>query len=302
MTRSSFTRLTADFGSVEPDSANEAVPPAAARPPRVGLPALLLVVWCGSMPGCNGGTEGDNPFSGPVDASPCKGDAEYADYLARANGRLAPFGSERSTNFDVNEQALVAQREMPIGLECVEWEYSGESLQLVVSNFTSGCAIEWEGETRLVAPGEIVMTLRNPSCEVARCGSCAYDARSEVNGPRADLLGLDGETRRVTLEVRDCNGEPSDSISWQLGPNSERGIRCEPVDGWAWLYGKSSSSDLFDETQLNLYAVCGEAEGAVECTEDRSCNGGYCVPACSATEDCPLGGALTCQDGACLLP
>lgn len=266
--------------------------------------AMFVIGLCLTVTGCSSsGTEGDNPFAGTVNASPCKGDAAYADYAARPNLPLVSEYTELGEYSRV-EQALLARDEMPIGLECLEWQLDADQLALTVSNFTGGCGIDWDGRVAVTAPGEVAIQLQNPSCSVARCGNCSYDTNVEVTAS-AEQLFVDGKPERVSLELLDCNGERSAKLEWDVAarPDSD-GITCRPIESWSWIYGKVSGSDLFTEAQLNLYAVCESADEAqsVPCTEDRSCVGGYCVPSCDSDADCPLEGALTCQDGACLVP
>lgn len=266
----------------------------------------LGIVLCLTVPSCSNsdGTEGDNPFAGTVDASPCKGEEAYADYLARPRLPLSASNHAASSPYTSVDQALVANGEMPIGLECLQWQSEGEQLQLAVSNFTGGCGIDWNGEVALKTPGEVVIRLQNPSCNIARCGNCSYDTNVEITASPDDVF-VDDEPLHVTLELLDCNGERSASLDWDVANSASRdGIVCRPIDSWGWIYGKVSGSDVFSEAQLNLYAVCDNPDESesVACTEDRACVGGYCVPNCESNADCPLDGAFTCQAGACLLP
>lgn len=263
----------------------------------------LGVVLCLTVPSCSNGsgTEGDNPFAGTVDASPCKGDGAYADYLARPHLPLAADHVAFSP-FARVEQALIAHDEMPIGLECLQWQSGDEQLQLAVSNFAGGCGINWDGDV-VVTPGEVVIRLQNPACDLARCGNCSYDTDVEITASPANVFA-DDQPLHVSLELLDCKGERSSSLDWEVAASANSdGIVCRPIDSWDWIYGKVSGSDLFTETQLNLYAVCDNPDQSepVVCTGDRACVAGYCVPSCESDADCPLDGALTCQDGACLV-
>lgn len=264
---------------------------------RVRRPCIIYCLLALSVPCCSAGTEGDNPFVGPVDASPCKGEAEYATYLARA---ALPADGNLGRDYAALGEALVARDEMPIGLECLEWEYARERLRLAVSNFAGGCSIDWEGEVTVPTPGEVVIALRNPSCDVARCGSCLYDTSAEVALPLEAWAAAGSDEARVTLELHDCKGELGQRFERDIALDAG-GISCRPGEAWSWVYADVSESTVFSEAQRNLYAPCGETEGAVECTEERTCNSGYCVPACSSDAECPLDGALTCQEGACLV-
>lgn len=275
----------------------------------------LTVAVTSSVTCCSDrGTEGDALAAASVGVTPCKVDARYARSLVETQSSAAtdapqitnhdPRGSATGLGSALDyggiEQALVARDETPLALECLQWNYGGGSAMLFVRNFAGPCSVVWEGETTLRAAGDVVISLRNSSCDIARCGSCLYDADAELASPLAALVADGSDSTRVTLELRDCNGELTRAQDWEI-TLEERGDSCRPVEGWSWVYDKASQSGAFSETQLNLYAPCGDSEGAVECTEDRSCNGGYCVPGCGSDVDCPLDGALTCRDGACML-
>jgi hypothetical protein len=282
--------------------------------PSLSLIGLALFATSSVTSCSDRGAEGDDPVVSPVSATRCKLDAPYARYRFDAQASAAadaPSVSDRevlssgprrgsAVDYRTVEQALLARDETPIALECLQWNHGGGKAMFSFRNFAGPCSVVWDGEATLKAPGEVVIGLHNSSCEIARCGSCIYDVNAELAGPLEALVAPGSSVTRVTLELHDCKGESTQSYDWEIFLK-ESGASCRPVDGWSWFYEQASQSEAFTETQLNLYAPCGDSEGAVECTEDRSCSGGYCVPGCGADVDCPLGGALTCREGACLV-
>lgn len=267
-----------------------------------------------SVPGCFG-TEADNPFAGPVDSTPCKKMPEYASYLAQqssaglgAQSLTSGFGSGGSgtgASFASIAQALTVDEQVPLALECLEWTYEGETLHLQISNFLGGCGNEWTGGAGLSAPGQVVVQLDKSECADAACGNCSYDTRAQVNVSAEDLVASGTATTQVTLRLTNCKGEVTRSYEWSVPIAAEpSGITCRAI--WDFFAVQSASAgDVFSEADVNLYARCEDAEYpefTKTCTEDRTCVDGYCVPPCAVDGDCPLGGALSCIDGACLLP
>lgn len=273
----------------------------------------LWLGWClaASVPSCSG-TEADNPFAGPVDSTPCKGEPAYADYLARpSSARLSAQslgsgfgGSGRGASFARTGQALTVSDQVPLTLECLAWAHEGETLQLQISNFLGGCAIDWTGGAGVSTPGHVVVQLDQNECVDALCGNCIYDTRAEVNARVDDLIASDSGKTEVTLRLTNCEGEATRSFEWLVPIASEpTGISCRPLGDYGAVRSARVAHE-YSESQVNLYAPCDNDEHPEfndVCSDDRTCVGGYCVPGCEVEDDCPLGGALGCIDGACLL-
>ncbi len=264
---------------------------------RLSLMTLAVVI-----PSCLAGTEGDNPFSGPVNPSPCKGEEDYSTFAAafkRPPTSLAKAALQHD-GYATLEHALVAREEMPVTLECLEWDYASGELSLMVSNFSGPCGAEWEGATRLLGAGAV--TIQLDTCLVARCGSCTYDTSGLLAAPLEEIVGSPGNALEVTLALGDCEGQVTSERRWNVPLLEQRaGILCQPATP---QFSGPITSDHFSETQRNLYAVCdpAQAPSAVECTEGRSCVEGYCMAPCTEDPDCPMPGVLVCSDGACRLP
>ncbi len=254
----------------------------------LGMSSLLLITCAG--------TEADNPVAEPVDTTPCKSEAEYF---------TAP---ETSGTFSTLRQALTGAEQVPVWLECVEWELQQDQrLSLQVFNFRGGCAIAWEGGVRITDAGEAVIELENtnPGCAVAGCGNCIYDVRGSVALSEAQTNG----SLPFSLERLPCNGSNGRSSDWTLPLSTEpTGMSCRLSDP----YGAASAYYNGAGRDDQLYTECvaaGETPGAgsfdvvvEDCGPDLSCVEGRCLPECTDDSDCPLGGALTCQTGYCRLP
>lgn len=261
-----------------------------ARNSSLSILALALV-----HPSCTG-TEADNPFTDPTTTSLCKG---ADDYKPLANLRepltVDPSWSAGPSRAELPapESTLLPLGDIPIWLECLEWDLAHGVFDYQVANFRGGCEVSWSGGGRVTDQGDVLLELHNNNCAVAACGNCLYDVRS------GGQLEMPQVTRDVTFELirKNCDGEVTVESEWIL-PTSEQthGLHCRKADAWGAEAG--GEGDAF----AALYAPCGDAFGETRsCPDGLSCVAESCVPSCSADEDCPLSGALTCQDNYCQL-
>lgn len=252
------------------------------------------------MSGCFG-TEADNPYAGPVDTTPCKADPKFAGGLALTSH--TPTARELATPHSslTSELTSADAEQVPLWLECIQWEVTVDSVQLLLSNFHSGCAIDWTGGAGFSESGHIVVQLdKGDECFDALCGNCLYDARATASRAGNQLTSdASGEgLTAVTLKLTDCRGETSGTSEWALPLETEpRGISCRDSDRFAAR--EAVNRRTFTEEQSNLHAPCSRAG---DCTEERSCVNGYCAATCAEDSDCPLSGAFVCVEGACILP
>jgi hypothetical protein len=252
-------------------------------------------------PSCTG-TEADNPFTDPTMTSLCKGDEEYVPLGAR--WKASSLGTDwsapaLSAQASPGESLLSPLSEIPVWLECVEWELREGVLDYQIANFRGGCEVTWEGGGRVTSDGDVVVELANNSCSVALCGNCLYDLRSggQLEMPDAN------ESVHFELVRKDCEGDVTVTSKWQLPVGeSPHGMLCRPADRWG---AESSVGNASSNVDVDLYAPCGEDSmdelAERSCAEGLTCVSGNCVPACMSDEECPLSGALTCQEGHCLL-
>jgi hypothetical protein len=223
------------------------------------------------LPRC-AGTEADNPFTDVI-ITPCKSSDEYE---ARSLEQLGP--------------ELSPAVAVPIGLQCLQWQVVDDVLELQILNFGAGCGIVWEG--RATVDGErLSIALDNPSCVVAACFSCIYDAAVAVP------LAVSGD---MTLEFRlgSCASAP-DVQTWDLPVAQQpRGMVCEYADTFG---ARAAAFELGMDG--SAYSVCGEL--GADCDEGLTCNAvgeldARCLPPCSRDSDCPLDGATRCSEGLCV--
>lgn len=276
------------------------IPPMTSIFPIHGSRRLRLSAFAATLVGCQAGTDGARVSSGTATPSPCKHEEAYANYAATITRSASALAQSIRGGHATLESALIGEREVPVTLECLEWEFQAEQLSIRISNFAGPCGAEWVGATFLKAPGAVSIEL--DTCTAARCGSCTYDTAAELTAPLAEIVAPTDSEVAITLALGDCDGIATSEREWQVPLSSQpTGISCKPaVPG---LNG-FPDSDYFSETQRNLYAVCDAARApvAVECTEARSCVDGFCLEPCTEDRDCPLDGALVCRDGACKLP
>jgi hypothetical protein len=254
--------------------------------------------------GC-GGTEADNPFAEPTEVTPCKSHEEYVAFDARREEPLA--SNAHAQRFENLGAALTVLDEVPIWLECVDWELNRDGLlSIQVLNFRGGCGVTWEGGTQVNQDGLTVeLQNANPGCAIAGCGNCLYDVRTQI----ALSQEQQGSTLHLKLARLPCDGENGLDSDWVL-PLAFRpvGTSCVLADPWGAAAAASKgvgrtdalfrgctdgSADIGPEAYPSPLTDCGEG---LSCVEQR------CVPACENDADCPLGGALTCRDGFCQLP
>jgi hypothetical protein len=251
------------------------------------------------------GTEADNPvLEQPAEATQCKGEEEYTALrrdVATVGGQQAPSSGSR---FAQHGLALSTSSEIPVWLECVDWTL-GESGELTVQvfNFGGACGVSWEGHGLVDENGTLRLELENanPGCAYAGCGNCTYDARTTFLLDDPTAIDIPFTLARLPCEPLD--GQDSE---WQL-PLAEQssGTRCvlaEP-DGAA----KASSNDagrsdaLFAACTLVALDVVPFPRPLTDCGDSLECVEQRCVPACDDDSDCPLQGALSCQEGFCQL-
>lgn len=279
---------------------------------RGGLPALLSAA---ALSNC-AGTEADNPFTEPVETSPCKSHEEYGAFnsldslrailpnpppLSPARSLLSSDGEpDPSLAFARAGAGLSALSELPLWLQCAEWNAIDEVLSIQVTNFEGGCAVDWAGGAEFSA-GQLFMSLSNPSDSVAGCGMCLYDARSSLP------LSASEEDLVLNFSSQSTAEDKARELQWTLRL-SERsnGMVCKPQTN-TWALIAAYSQPYINAKQKALYAPCGDnklvasAELSGECAAGLTCADDHCVPACETDNDCPLKGALVCTDGACLL-
>jgi hypothetical protein len=233
-----------------------------------------------SAASCTGGTDTGNPLT-DLDISECKADREQA--LAAQRSALTPPGTAR---YD--------------GLNCYVAERSEDMLELDVYNFSGGCHISWDAKGRERA-SELDVVLANPSCAVAGCGSCLYDASFSL-----EL----GASTGATIELIDqpCKGDSETLGSWDVPErDGARTLRCSFARGADWHAGKLGLCGQENQPCRDGGLCSGEpGDGASACDEGLRCtevseHDSRCVKQCSSDDDCAVPSAMRCEDGLCRL-
>lgn len=239
----------------------------------------------------------------PVDTTVCKGDEEFVP-LAWGREPLEAGGPSHRrpvrTQVGQKSQGLSPLEEIPVWLECIEWDFSAGILDYQIANFRGGCVIDWTGGANVISAGHVSVELKNESCAVAGCGNCLYDLRSSGN------LELADDTASVALDLvrLDCEGDITTESTWTLPLAAEpQGLLCQKADLWG---AQSAASNPSSGAPVDLYAPCGpdapDPATMETCADGLTCVAGSCVPTCTEEIDCPLSGALECRDGYCQLP
>jgi hypothetical protein len=186
------------------------------------------------------------------------------------------------------------------GLQCVEWEKKDERTLIVrLLNVDSVCGAVWEGDVHVDSDGAATLVANNPSCKVARCGSCLYDLSYELSGVN-DVRELP-----VKIGVNSC--PTSGQTRWKgalklpVG-GADHGIVCRhvPADALAWHASSTSSCSA-------RHMPCGSDLCGAECDAGLSCSAidgaadKRCLKTCTADADCGTDGTTSCVDGLCRL-
>jgi len=242
-------------------------------------------IWVGALyaaASCTGGTDTGNPLT-DFDISKCK--SKSGEALADQRSALTLPAAERYH-----------------GLTCYLAERSEDSVALSVYNIAGGCGVDWDAKGRERA-GELDVVLTNPSCTVARCGGCVYDAAFSLE------LGTSTD-ESVELIEHPCEGDPRTLGAWDVPQG----------DGATTLHCTFSRAAGEDASKLGL---CGQENqpcrvgngpcaidpgaAASACDDGLSCtevseHDSRCLKQCSSDDDCAVPGALRCRDdGLCRL-
>lgn len=227
-----------------------------------------LATWALACVGTNTG----NPLTS--DISGCKSEADFES--------KALTGTER---YD--------------GLSCMYWERTEQSLHLQALNFRGGCSITWQGAFESISSGPSVL-LTNPSCAVAACGSCLYDATFDID--LREISIADNASIPLRSDAS-CSGDADLINFWSLRGDATEGITCDYALGLDWhAHGRGTCG------QTNMPCrrddgLCpddgtGPCDAGLTCTEVGTSNF-VCLEQCTTDDDCTASGAMRCSDGLC---
>jgi hypothetical protein len=259
--------------------------------------ASILTLTCLTSLACNG-TETQNPAvnpGGPLVSfgnSGCK-----KEVLANAS---------RSTQAIVSGDAgVISYGDEVAGLKCFAWQVTGtDRVKVSMINFEDACGAQWQGNAAIESTGKLDLSLVNPQCLIALCGSCIYDWSFEVKG--VDI----SQNLPVTATVDTCPGQQeikTTSVELPLGTESS-GILCRYADfnalGWQAMslgtcgsVGMPCTGTSMCSTTANPDAQT--CQGDLTCTDNGDVTQMICAQSCTLDSDCGTTGAQSCQTGLC---
>jgi hypothetical protein len=226
-----------------------------------------------SVLSCSGGTETGNPAT------------------------LTDFSSSDCKNQQLNEgsQGLSLASDVE-GLQCVEWQRSGDALQLRLLNFPVPCGDTYLGAATITSAGVLELSAYKDVCAVFKCGLCVFDFEYELSGISRD------EPLAMRVGSAACESAPvtfRDELALPVDAQ-DSGIVCRYLDVGAldwYARGRGScgernmpcgSCDSSDEASCDAELQCRElGEG-----DSR------CLPTCSRDDDC-VAGVTSCRAGVC---
>lgn len=240
---------------------------------RIVHPVCLLASLVTCAVACVGTNTG-NPLTS--DISGCKSESDFAS--------KALTGTER---YD--------------GLSCMHWERTEDSLHLEALNFRGGCSITWQGTFEPISSGPSVL-LTNPSCAVAACGSCLYDATFDIDLRETSIAD------DASLPLRSdasCSGDADLIDFWSLRSNASEGITCDYAQGLDWHAGRLGTCGQTNMPCRRDDGLCaddgqGPCDAGLTCTEVSTSNF-VCLEQCTTDDDCAAPDVMSCNDGLCQL-
>lgn len=194
------------------------------------------------------------------------------------------------------------------GLKCFAWEVSdGGQVKIDLINFESSCGPKFVGDAKLDSSGVLQLSVTNPGCMVADCGSCIYDWSYEVaaidtSKPLAVRMGIDVCPGREDIEYSTTslpvNTQPSGilckyasygALGWQAAVLSECGQVGMPCLKTPMCTDRGGTGGTTDPT----------CEGELVCTDNGNTEQRICAKTCTGDPDCGSKGVLSCMDGLC---
>lgn len=264
--------------------------------------AAWVTMVCGVLVCSCSGTETQNP------SNPLKG---FKDGGCKKENALA---SVNSTNGGIATatQALVSTNYSAetTGLKCFAWEVvSDNRLKIDLYNFDGACGAAWTGKAAIESDGGLKLSLINPDCRIALCGTCMYDWSFDVEGVDTS------KDVALSLSIDTC---PSGEVSTPIKnanvtlPTAAKasGILCNYADfnglGWqAMALDQCGTTGMPCMNALN--SLCNSnastdppsCQAEMICTDNGAAEQRICAKACVADADCGSLGILSCQEGLC---
>jgi hypothetical protein len=264
--------------------------------------AWVTTVICGLLAYSCSGTETQNPVN-PL--------LNFKDSGCKKENAAASNSS--SSGIATAAQALVSTdySAETAGMKCFAWEVVDDHrLKIDLMNFEGSCGAEWTGQAAIASDGSLQLSLVNPECRIALCGTCMYDWSFEVEGVDTS------KDVAVSLGIDTCpGGEPVVMPIVRASATlptaaQERGIVCNYADftglGWQAMALGQCGTAAMPCTGTNMCAADPAAttteptcQGDLLCTDNGNADQRICAKACAADADCGTLGILSCQAGHC---
>lgn len=193
------------------------------------------------------------------------------------------------------------------GLQCLSWQTAADGeMDFDLLNFVGACGAQWEGRAKVADENRVELTVINPDCLIASCGSCIYDWSFTVTNivPTTDLSveikkdtcpgEQEPEFDNATLQNASllqgtlCRYVPWGALEWHVMSTGESGLLHMPCSD-----GGETETDELDLSTCGPDMVC---ESLSPNPREK-----ICLAQCDEDTDCPLPDLQTCQDGRCLL-
>jgi hypothetical protein len=251
-------------------------------------------------------------------ASACSDNGRTAADGGTGNGSLVSFSSSECKK--ESAEALVASLSRSLvtgvssadydGLKCVSWDVGADgSGRFDLINFESACGPRWAGSADTGEGNAVSLTVNNPGCMLAACGSCIYDWSFEVSGLSA------GTDVSLSINVNACPEETgsSNNDTYSLSvpaAAAPAGVVCRYASfgalEWQAMSLGTEGEYMMPCTDPNNHP---EGEAPPPCKEGLTCTamapGTYrdssiCLRNCAAAA-CAHPDLMSCQEGLCKL-
>lgn len=257
---------------------------------------------CGVLVYSCSGTETQNP-SNPLKSFK-DGGCKKENALASANGTNGGIATATQALVSTDYSAETT------GLKCFAWEVvSDNRLKIDLYNFEGACGADWKGKAAIEGDGGLKLSLVNPDCMIALCGTCMYDWSFDVVGVETS------KDVALSLSIDTC---PSGAVSTPIKnfsvtlPTAAKasGILCNYADfgGLAWqamalsqcatvgMPCNNVTNGMCPSTPVSTEMTC---QGDLICTDNGTAEQRICAKPCAADTDCGSLGILTCKEGLC---
>jgi hypothetical protein len=224
---------------------------------------------------------------------------------------IVSFGSSACKKETVNASRMAHIRSLLVidneagleGLRCVAWQRTSTGVRLDLYNFDGACGATWTGDGALAADGTLDLHVDNPSCIIAKCGSCLYDWSFTLNTPLPS-----GAAVPLVVSVDACAAtQAATFVSSTLGP-AESGITCTLADYGA-LNSQADAAGTCGQAGMpcvgsllcgsGSFASTGDCDDGLVCDSSAAPNEPVCLVPCTTDADCPRQDVYTCTTGLC---